>query len=141
MKRMLTVMAALLLTVGLGAQSGAAKPASKYDGRWLVSTVNGNAVSGMGGGEMILVFTGGKYEQILDSVVSEEGTLTFDLTKTPNHVDLGILTGPDGGKLQRGLVEVTGDTMSLALSAPDADPARPASLTEGTLVVTAIRVK
>ena len=141
MKRMLTVMAALLLTVGISAQGAANKAAAQYDGKWLVTTINGGSPADMAGGDMVLIFGGGKYQQLIGDVLSEEGTVAFDLTKTPHHIDLSIGTGPDGGKIQRGVLSVTGDMLSLTLSMPDADPARTTTLTEGALVVVAQKVK
>ena len=141
MKRILTVIAALLLTAGISAQGAADKTAAQYDGKWLVTSINGGSPAAMAGGDMVLIFGGGKYQQLIGDVLSEEGTIAFDFTKTPHHIDLTIGTGPDGGKMQRGLLSVTGDILSLTLSIPDADPARTATLTEGALVVVAQKVK
>ena len=141
MKRMLTATAALLLTVGIAAQGTPDKRAAQYDGKWLVTTINGGSPADMAGGDLVLVFGEGRYQQLIGGTLSEEGTIAFDTTKTPHHIDLTIGTGPDGGKLQRGVVEVKGDMMALTLSMPDADPARTTTLTEGPLVVVAQRVK
>ncbi|MDQ3170510.1 MAG: hypothetical protein M3Q55_10275 [Acidobacteriota bacterium] len=141
MKRMLKVIAALLLTVGIAAQGAADKAAAQYDGKWLVTTINGGSPADMAGGDMVLIFGGGKYQQLIGDVLSEEGAIAFDATKTPHHIDLTIGTGPDGGKLQRGVLEVKGDIMALSLSMPDADPARTTTLTEGPLVVVAQKIK
>src|SRR5687768_16754449 len=140
MKRMFTIVAAMLLTVGTAAQTAADKTAAQYDGKWLVTTINGGAPADMAGGEMVLIFGGGKYQQLIGDVLSEEGTIAFDGTRTPHHINLTIGTGPDGGKLQRGVIEVKGDVMALTLSMPDADPARTTTLTEGPLVVVAQKI-
>ena len=141
MKRVMTFAATILLTAGLAAQGAMGKAAAQYDGKWLITSINGGSPADMAGGDMVLIFSGGTYQQLIGGTVSEEGKLAFDTTKTPHQVDLTILTGPDGGKIQRGVVEVKGDAMSLTLSMAGADPARTATLTEGPLVVVAQRVK
>lgn len=141
MKRVMTMVVAVLLTAGVAAQSGAVKPAAKFDGQWRVTTINGGSPEDMAGGEMVLVIAGGKYQQLIGAVLTEEGTITIDASKVPAHVDLAIGTGPDAGKNQRGLLEVKGDVMTMTLSMPDADPARTPTLTEGALVVAAARIK
>lgn len=98
--------------------SPAPKPASQIQGRWEVATINGTAPSSMVGGEMLLVFTGEKYQQLIQGAVTEEGAITIDASKTPHHIDLSIKTGDDAGKVQLGLFVVKGDEMSLTLGLP-----------------------
>ena len=52
----------------------------------------------------------------------------------PASIDLMIAEGSDAGKLQLGVYEINGDTLSLTFSAPS-DPVRPKTLAEGAVVV------
>jgi uncharacterized protein (TIGR03067 family) len=138
MKHVMAAAAAILVTAGLAAQTAST---ASLDGSWKVSTINGGDPSMMAGGAMVLAFKGTTYQQLIDGTLTEEGTVKLDTSKSPSAIDLIIGTGPDAGKVQRGFVEVKGDTLSMSLSMPDADPSRTASLTEGALVVAATRVK
>jgi uncharacterized protein (TIGR03067 family) len=120
--------------------SAAANLASQIQGRWEVVTINGTAPAEMVGGDMVLVFAGEKYQQLIQGAVTEEGGLKLDPSKTPHHVDLNILTGDDAGKVQLGVVAIKGDQMSVTLGIPG-DGLRPASLTAGPLVVVLSRKK
>lgn len=141
MKRGMTaVVTTLILAAGLSAQS-TATGAKALDGRWRIATINGGDPAAMAGGEMVLAFAEGKYQQFIAGTLAEEGTITVDASKSPALIDLSIGTGADAGKAQRGLFEVKGDNLTMTLSLPEENPARTASLTEGALVVSATRVK
>lgn len=118
----------------VGQASPAPKPASQIQGSWQVATINGNAPSAMMGGDMTLVFTGDKYQQLIQGAVTEDGAIKLDLSKTPHHLDLNIATGSDAGKVQLGLFVIKGDEMSLTMGLPG-DTNRPGSLAAGPLAV------
>ena len=143
MRRAVSLAAALLVTAGLAAQTTkppapaeALKPAQ---GTWVVKTFNGQP---SGEGEVLLIITGDKYAQSVNGTVNERGTLTIDPVKKPMTIDLNIQEGGDAGKLQLGLVEVVGDTMTLKLNVPGT-PTRPKDLSveEGFFVVVCDRRK
>lgn len=119
MRRAVSLAAALLVTTGLAAQT--AKPPTPAEvlkpaqGTWVVKTLNGQPA---GEGEMLLIITGDKYAQSINGTVSERGTLAIDPAKKPMTIDLTIQEGDDAGKLQLGLVEFAGDTMTLKLNVP-----------------------
>jgi len=128
MRRAVSLAAALLVTTGLAAQTAkpptpaeALKPAQ---GTWVVKTFNGQPA---GEGEMLLIITGDKYAQSINGTVNERGTLAIDPAKKPMTIDLTIQEGDDAGKLQLGLVEIAGDTMTLKLNVPGS-PTRPKDL-------------
>jgi uncharacterized protein (TIGR03067 family) len=143
MRRAVSLAAALLVTTGLAAQTAkpptpaeALKPAQ---GTWVVKTFNGQPA---GEGEVLLIITGDKYAQSISGTVNERGTLAIDPAKKPMTIDLTIQEGDDAGKLQLGLVEIAGDTMTLKLNVPGS-PTRPKDLSveEGFFVVVGERRK
>ncbi len=143
MRRAVSLAVALLVTTGLAAQT--AKPPTPAEalksaqGTWVVKTFNGQPA---GEGEVLLIFTGEKYAQSINGTVNERGTLAIDPAKKPMTIDLTIQEGDDAGKLQLGLVEIAGDTMTLKLNVPGS-PTRPKDLSveEGFFVVVGDRRK
>jgi uncharacterized protein (TIGR03067 family) len=150
MTRLATLLATVLLTASVAAQGGArgssqgaaAAPAADkafapLQGAWVITDINGQAPPAM-----LLVFKGDKYEQVVSDSVNERGTVKLDASKKPTAIDLVIQEGSDAGKLQLGIVEVTGDTMKLNLAFP-ADTTRPKvfEASETTLMVLLTRKK
>ena len=84
---------------------------------------------------MHLTFTGDKYEQWANGSADERGSFKVNPATKPASIDLMIAEGSDAGKLQLGVYEITGDTLSLTFSAPS-DPVRPKTLADGAVVVT-----
>lgn len=115
-----------------------AKGATALQGTWEVSSINGQAASP--GNELKLTFEGQKYHQTSAGTINERGTFKVDPTKKPMTIDLSITEGTDAGKTQLGLIEVTGDTMRCTFNQPGVAE-RPASLTEGAIVVVAKKSK
>ena len=149
MTRLTTLVVVVLMSAGVAAQSGAAQgaPAAKQpaldkafaplQGTWVVGDINGQQPP-----SMLLVFTGDKYEQVVDGTVNERGTVKLDAAKKPIAIDLVIQEGSDAGKLQVGIIEVTGETMKLNLAVPDATT-RPKAFAaeEGFLMVNLTKKK
>ncbi|HUL72721.1 MAG TPA: TIGR03067 domain-containing protein [Vicinamibacterales bacterium] len=104
------------------AAGDAKKALDQIQGNWLIVSFNGQDVPA--GNELYLVFTGEKYEQWVNGSVEERGTVKLDPSTKPMSIDLSIVEGNDAGKLQLGLIEVTGDTMNLSFAAPGV-PTRP----------------
>lgn len=123
------------------ATAAAAKALASIQGTWVVASINGQALADSGM-EMSLAITGDKYAQTVNGEVNERGTLKLDPSKKPMAIDLNIVEGNDGGKLQLGVIEVTGDTMTGKLGTPG-EPTRPTSLMpeEGYFIVVAVRRK
>jgi uncharacterized protein (TIGR03067 family) len=136
----------LAQATGRGAAQGArgAAPAPAADkalamlqGTWAISSINGQTPA-----PMSLAFKGDKYEQTVQGTVNERGVIKVDGAKKPVTIDLIIQEGSDAGKLQPGIVEVTGDTMKLKLAFPGVT-ARPKDFTadQDSLLVTLTKQK
>jgi uncharacterized protein (TIGR03067 family) len=122
------VIAAIALASGVVAQEPRkATGAAALQGTWVITSINGEAAP-EGSPEMTLTFTGDKYHQTLGGVVNERGTIRIDASKKPMMIDLMIAEGPDAGKTQLGVIEVTGDTVRANLDTPGAQQ-RPADFT------------
>lgn len=144
MKRTLALVVMLTFGAALVAQqppADAAKTLAAFQGRWIISTINGKSIAGAGG-EMALTITGDSYAQVVDGTVVERGTLKIDTTRKPMTIDLMIKEGDDAGKAQVGLIEVAGDMMTLHLGMPGS-ATRPTSmaLAPGFVMFTAMKSK
>lgn len=154
MKKTLTALAlAAALTTGINAQTPAApasaaapqdamaKALASIQGTWLLTTVNDQDLTGQGV-EMALVIEGNKYKQVTNGSVDESGTIKIDPAKKPMSFDLNILEGDDAGKLQMGIIEITGDVAKGLLGTPGA-ATRPADFNsnDGAIFFIAKRVK
>jgi uncharacterized protein (TIGR03067 family) len=139
MTRIATLAVVVLMSAGLTAQGGGrggaqAPPAAaqaaldkalaSLQGTWVINDINGQAPP-----SMLLVFKADKYEQVVDGTVNEKGTIKLDAAKKPMALDLVIQEGSDAGKLQLGIVEVTGETMKLKLAFPS-ETTRPKEFTQ-----------
>lgn len=136
----LTVLA-LVSVVGAQTQTPADVPKElqPLQGKWLLTSFNGEAIPPEAG-EMALVITGNRYQQLENDSIAEEGTFTVDASKTPMWITLSIRTGGDAGATQPGLIIVNGDTFQLGL-AMAGNQTRPANMDAAELYVTAKRVK
>jgi uncharacterized protein (TIGR03067 family) len=119
--------AIVAFSVGGAAQQTKPATAPSLDGTWMVTSINGEEAAA-GSPELTLTIKGDKYHQALGGEVNERGTIKVDAAKKPMTIDLAISEGPDAGKTQLGIVEVTGDTMRLNLDTPGAGQ-RPADFT------------
>lgn len=152
--RFLTLLIVALMSAGTLAQgtgrSGdqatpppAAKPQpvdkafAPLQGTWVVNDINGKPP-----GSMQLVFKGDRYEQVFNDAVNERGTIKLNAKEKPMAIDLVIQEGTDTGKLQLGIVEVTGEKMRLKLAVPETK-VRPKSFDaeQGFFVVNLTRKK
>lgn len=125
---------------GARAQQGdVPKALVPLQGKWVVGAINGQELP-TEMGEMALVITGNRYQQLIGGEVTEEGTLTVDDTKAPKWIDLAIVTGDDAGKKQPGVFEIAGDAIQVGLAIAG-NPTRPASFDAAELYVTAKRIK
>ena len=147
MKRLMTTLAlAAALAAGLAAQTPAtpdamSKEQAALQGTWVVTSMNGQNPADQGG-EIGLVFTGNKYQVVINGAVDETGTFKVDAAKTPMSFDLTILEGNDAGKVQLGIVEIKGDIVQALLAAPSGST-RPADFNsnDGVIFFIAKRVK
>jgi uncharacterized protein (TIGR03067 family) len=141
--------AAVTFAAALGLSSAAIaqqKPAeasgvAAMQGLWGVLTINGQSMSDAGV-TMTLTITGEKYAQEVNGNVNERGTIKVDTSKKPWTIDFTILEGDDAGKPQVGVLEVTGDSMTMKLGQPGSST-RPTGLgaEEGFFLVTAKKSK
>ena len=107
---------ALLAAAGVSAQDAVPKELVPIQGTWIITSANGQDVTGQFGPAAALAFTGNKYTGTIDGDVNERGTIKLDTTKKPATIDLNIVEGDDAGKLQLGVVEITGDTLKMKLN-------------------------
>src|SRR5687767_4224270 len=114
-------------SAGLAAQTAIPKELQPLQGHWAVVDATANPIPA--GLHVSLLITGDKYEGTQQGKVNEQGTIKVDATRTPSSIDFAIAMGADAGKTQLGLVEVKGDTMTMALAAPGGAD-RPVSFAE-----------
>jgi uncharacterized protein (TIGR03067 family) len=106
---------AFVLSVSASAQSNIKREFQPLQGGWsLVMAADMQVPPGMAG----LMFIGEKYEGLTDGKVTERGTVKLDPSTKPMSIDLVITEGDDAGKTQLGIIEVSGDTMTLFLGNP-----------------------
>jgi uncharacterized protein (TIGR03067 family) len=120
------MMGVALMLAPAAAQTSVPKELAAFQGTWVIVTVNGQPAEG--GPEVTLTIAGDKYNQGINGEIVERGTIKVDATKKPMTIDLDIAEGNDAGKLQLGVIEVSGTTMTGNLGTPGAKE-RPASLT------------
>jgi uncharacterized protein (TIGR03067 family) len=115
------------VSVSASAQSQAAnqKAVAALQGTWVLSTADGQSM--MPGGELALVIKDNTYSQTANGEVNERGTFKVDATKKPMTLDLTITEGGDAGKIQLGLIDIKGDTMTGVLKFPG-DTVRPTDM-------------
>ena len=128
MKPILTLVAILALGASASAQQQPAevsKAMAPLQGSWAL--VLPEKMPPGSPKEILLTITGDRYAQVVDGKVSERGTMKIDTASKPMTVDLSITEGDDANKLQVGLIEVSGSTMTLHLAMPGG-AARPKSM-------------
>ena len=145
MTRFSTITAIAITAVALAgtvvAQESKAKdPAAVVQGTWVITAVNGQSAEGSP--ELTLTFAGDKYHQTMNGMVNERGTIKIDASKKPMTIDLIIAEGPDAGKTQLGIIEVTGDTIRANLDTPGTQQ-RPTDFTvkEGSIMFVGTKKK
>jgi uncharacterized protein (TIGR03067 family) len=109
-----------------------------FQGTWVLSGPSGQPLTQ--DGELVITVTGDKYAQSVAGAVNERGSIKLDATKKPMWIDLHIAEGNDAGKIQLGLVDIKGDTMTGVLKVPG-DTTRPASLAPAEGVISFIAKK
>jgi uncharacterized protein (TIGR03067 family) len=128
-----TVLSLLLVQTGQTAPpaDAAKKALEQIQGSWRAVSFNGQDVPS--GVELYLVFKADKYEQWTNGSVEERGSLKLDSATKPMSIDFVITEGNDSGKVQLGLIDITGDTLSLAFASPG-NPTRPRTPADGELL-------
>lgn len=94
----------------------AKKALDQIQGSWQAVSLNGQNLPN--GVEMILSFSGDKYENWVNGALDERGTVKIDPSTKPASIDFVIIQGDDAGKTQLGLVEVNGDSLILSFAMP-----------------------
>lgn len=105
-------------------------------GTWVITAAEGQPVPA--GLHAAMVITAKGYQGVTNGTIDERGTLVVDETKTPATIDLVISEGKSAGKTQIGVVELTGDTMRLALAEPGITT-RPTGFAAGALTLTRLK--
>lgn len=112
--------AALALAATLQAQGSKLPTGTQaLQGTWQITSLNGQPMPAEAPG-MTLTFSGEKYHQTVGGKVNERGTIKVDASKKPTTIDLLIAEGEDAGKIQLGIIEVTGDEIRASLDTPNA---------------------
>jgi len=130
MKLGVLVLSVLLFIPGQAAQDEVKKELAKFQGDWIISSMNGEPVPAEA--EAYLVFKDDKYEQWTGNQVDERGSIKLDIASKPMKIDLMISEGNDAGKTQLGVYEVSGDTLTVSFALPG-ETGRPASLNQGAI--------
>ena len=107
--------AAILASI---AAIAAAQAPEALRGTWVLSSAEGKPLPP--GVHVSLVIAENSYHGTVNGKINERGTLKVDSTPRPMLIDLIISEGTNAGKTQLGIVDVTGDTMQLALAEPGA---------------------
>ena len=122
------------------AQTEAAKPKplAILQGTWVLTSADGQDLTG--GPVITVAITDDKYVQTTDGDVVERGSLKLDETKKPMQLDLNITEGDSAGKVQLGVLEVTGATIRGKLNMPG-ESVRPADFepADGFFAFTAVK--
>ena len=120
--------------------AAAAVPAAlkPLQGTWILTTPDGQPMAQSG--DLTIEVTGDKYAQAVAGAVNERGSIKLDATRTATWIDLTITEGDDAGKLQVGLIEVTGGLMKGVFGQAGATT-RPASLTPSPGVISFVGKK
>ncbi|CAN5757703.1 hypothetical protein BH18ACI5_BH18ACI5_18380 [soil metagenome] len=118
----------------LAQETKAVKGAAALQGTWVINSINGQSAP-EGSPEMTLTLTGDNYSQAVGGEVNERGTVKIDASKKPMTIDLAIVEGPDAGKTQLGIFEITGTALRASLDTPGAQQ-RPKdfTITEGSIM-------
>ena len=110
------------------------------DGNWRITSmiINGQAVGSSG--DVSIEFSGTDYAQVQQGRVEERGTFVVDRSAAPMAIDFAIAEGAAANMTQRGIVEISGDTLRLHLSQPG-EAIRPADFRplRDRMLITAIR--
>ena len=116
-----TALVFLVLTVGAAGQGTQRPERAALEGTWIVTSQSLNGrTSDTGGAQIAITITGDRYEQSVDGNVDERGTIKVDPTANPMTIDFIITEGVAQNTTQRGIVEVTGDTVKFCLNTPGA---------------------
>lgn len=124
-------LAPLLLVATLNPQ-----PPAVLHGTWVITAAEGKPVPA--GLHAAMVITAKGYQGVTNGTIDERGALVVDETKTPMAIDLVISEGKSADKTQIGVVEVTGDTMRLALAEPGITTP-PSGFAAGALTLTRLK--
>jgi uncharacterized protein (TIGR03067 family) len=137
-----TALLAALMAVAISAQAAKTavpKELASLQGAWTIGTFNGQSAAGAGP-EIVLTFTGDKYSQSVDGTINERGSVKVDASKKPMTIELNIQEGDDRGKLQYGVFEISGTTLTCKLNMPGStDRPTDFSVAEGFILFTAVR--
>jgi uncharacterized protein (TIGR03067 family) len=112
------------------------KPLDSLQGSWVLTSLEGEGLPS--GVHVGLVFAGDKYHGLRNGKIDERGTVKLDAGVSPMAIDLVIAEGKYAGKTQFGLVNVTGDAMTLVLGTPGSNP-RPTKLTQSPMGLTRLK--
>jgi uncharacterized protein (TIGR03067 family) len=130
--RKILVVAAGMLALGLLGRVAAQTPEErlkheeeKLAGTWHLTAAkaNGQRVPAEHVPDLKLTFKAGKFTAQLGKGEPQEGTYKLDPIKNPKRIDLNRTQGPEQGRKQVGIYELTGDTLKIC--ACDASKSRP----------------
>lgn len=131
---MIRILMLAVMTAGVtSAQSASQKPLDALQGSWVLTSLEGQGLPS--GVHVGLVFAGDNYHGLRNGKIDERGAVKLDAAVIPMAIDLVITDGKYAGKTQLGLVNVTGETMTLVLDTPGSG-LRPKSLAQSPMGLT-----
>ena len=105
-------------------------------GTWVITSAEGRDLPP--GTHAAMVITPEGYQGFTAGKLDERGTVKVDVNAKPMTLDLTITEGASAGKVQLGVVELSGDTMRVALAEPGRET-RPASVGEQGFTITKLK--
>jgi uncharacterized protein (TIGR03067 family) len=113
-----------------------AQAPAAMEGTWVLTAAEGKPAPA--GIHVAMTISGNTYQAATNGTIDERGTIRVDQTARPMAVDLVIAEGRSAGKTQAGIVEISGDTMRLALLEPGIT-GRPSDFTTGALTLARLK--
>ena len=108
----------------------------QFQGTWVVTATSGDPVPA--GAQVSFVVEGNKYKGFVNGTNNETGTFTLGAAGKVTPIDLAITEGSSAGKPQLGIIEISGNTVRMALAEPGVT-IRPGAF-EGDNVLTLTKV-
>jgi uncharacterized protein (TIGR03067 family) len=125
-----------LLMVPVLSEAMAQGEIARLQGTWVLTDATGTEIPA--GAHKALVIKGDKYEGVTNGTTDERGTIKLNSGMTPWSIDLIVAEGRGPLGIQLGLVEVSGNSMTLALS-ETGQATRPAGLSGEKISLTKIQ--
>ncbi len=130
-----------LATLFIAADDTTKNDVDQFKGSWKTEAleVGGQKAPREAFKDDLMTFEEKEYTQERGDKVVERGKYKLDPSKNPKEIDFDITEGPDQGKHQVGIYELSGDTLKVSVALPGAEK-RPADFTTKPGTLTAVVV-